>query len=43
MKQAGELSLPFGIGIEEGMLLEEFGEKYEENMGRTKKLVPYIY
>jgi len=31
------------IGIEEKMLVEEFGEEYEEYVNRTKKLVPYVY
>jgi protein-S-isoprenylcysteine O-methyltransferase Ste14 len=39
----GSLFLHFRIGIEEGMLLEEFGGEYEEYMGRTKRLIPYVY
>ena len=39
----GGLFLPFRIEIEERMLLEEFGEEYEEYRKRTKKLIPYIY
>jgi protein-S-isoprenylcysteine O-methyltransferase Ste14 len=39
----GGLFLHFRIGIEEGMLLEEFGREYEEYMGRTKRLIPYVY
>lgn len=29
--------------IEEELLLEEFGEEYEEYMQQTKRLIPYIY
>lgn len=39
----GNALLLFRIGIEERMLLEEFGAEYEEYMRRTKKLVPHIY
>ncbi|MCL4437399.1 MAG: isoprenylcysteine carboxylmethyltransferase family protein [Thaumarchaeota archaeon] len=39
----GNALLLFRIGIEERMLLEEFGVEYEEYMRRTKKLVPHIY
>lgn len=39
----GGLFLPFRIEIEERMLLEEFGQEYEEYRKRTKKLIPYIY
>jgi protein-S-isoprenylcysteine O-methyltransferase Ste14 len=39
----GGLFLPFRIEIEERMLLEEFGEEYEEYRKRTKKLIPYVY
>ncbi len=39
----GGLFLPFRIEIEEKMLLEEFGQEYEEYKKRTKKLIPYIY
>jgi len=39
----GGLFLHFRIGIEERMLLEEFGVEYEEYMRRTKRLIPYIY
>jgi protein-S-isoprenylcysteine O-methyltransferase Ste14 len=35
--------LLFRIGIEERMLVEEFGAEYEEYMRRTKKIIPYIY
>jgi protein-S-isoprenylcysteine O-methyltransferase Ste14 len=35
--------LLFRIGIEERMLVEEFGVEYEEYMRRTKKLIPYVY
>lgn len=40
------LSLPvlnYRIGIEEGMLVEEFGEEYERYRERTWRLFPYIY
>ena len=40
---AGCLFLPFRMGIEERMLLEKFGEEYEEYMARTKRLIPYVY
>lgn len=39
----GNALLLFRIGIEERMLLEEFGAEYEEYMRRTKKLVPHVY
>ena len=31
------------IRIEEGMLLEEFGEEYKAYMETTRKLIPYIF
>jgi protein-S-isoprenylcysteine O-methyltransferase Ste14 len=31
------------IGIEERMLIEQFGSEYEEYKKKTKKLLPYIY
>lgn len=31
------------IRIEEKVLLEQFGEKYKEYSGRTKRLVPFLY
>lgn len=40
------LSLPvlnYRIGLEEGMLIEEFGEEYERYRERTWRLFPYIY
>jgi protein-S-isoprenylcysteine O-methyltransferase Ste14 len=40
---AGCLFLPFRMEIEERMLLERFGEEYEEYMGRTRRLIPYVY
>ena len=39
----GNALLLFRIGIEERMLVEEFGGEYEEYMSKTKKLVPYVY
>lgn len=39
----GNALLLFRIGIEEKMLVEEFGKEYEEYMNKTKKLVPYVY
>jgi len=39
----GNALLLFRIGIEERMLLEEFGVEYKEYMGRTGKLVPHVY
>ena len=40
------LSIPvldYRIGIEEGMLVEEFGEEYERYRERTWRLFPFIY
>ncbi len=40
------LSIPvlnYRIGLEEGMLVEEFGEEYERYRERTWRLFPYIY
>jgi protein-S-isoprenylcysteine O-methyltransferase Ste14 len=40
------LSLPvlnYRIGLEEGILIEEFGEEYERYRERTWRLFPYIY
>jgi protein-S-isoprenylcysteine O-methyltransferase Ste14 len=31
------------IRTEESMLIDEFGEEYEEYRGRTRKLVPFVY
>lgn len=31
------------IGIEERMLLEKFGDEYQEYMKQTKKIIPFIY
>ena len=39
----GNALLLFRIGIEERMLLEEFGVEYEEYMRKTRKLVPHVY
>jgi protein-S-isoprenylcysteine O-methyltransferase Ste14 len=39
----GNMFLLFRIPIEEEMLLNEFGEEYEEYRKKTKKLIPYIY
>ncbi|MBI2937727.1 MAG: isoprenylcysteine carboxylmethyltransferase family protein [Thaumarchaeota archaeon] len=39
----GNVLLLFRIGVEERMLVEEFGVEYEEYMRRTWKLVPYVY
>lgn len=33
----------YRIGIEEKMLLEEFGDQYKEYVKTTKKLIPFIY
>jgi protein-S-isoprenylcysteine O-methyltransferase Ste14 len=33
----------YRIGIEEKMLLEEFGDEYREYMKNTWKLIPFIY
>ncbi|MHA2426331.1 MAG: methyltransferase family protein [Candidatus Thorarchaeota archaeon] len=35
--------LLFRIRIEERMLVEAFGEEYDEYRSKTKKLIPYIY
>ncbi|UCD45785.1 MAG: isoprenylcysteine carboxylmethyltransferase family protein [Candidatus Bathyarchaeota archaeon] len=39
----GNLFLLFRIPIEEEMLVEEFGDEYEEYRKRTKKLIPYVF
>ena len=39
----GIVVLLFRIRIEEKLLVEAFGEEYEEYRKRTKKLIPYIY
>ncbi len=39
----GNLFLLFRIEIEESMLLDEFGQEYEEYRKRTKKLIPHLY
>lgn len=39
----GSLFLPFRIEIEERLLLEKFGQEYEEYRKRTKRLIPYVY
>jgi protein-S-isoprenylcysteine O-methyltransferase Ste14 len=39
----GNIFLLFRIEIEEIMLIDEFGHKYEEYMKRTNKLFPYIF
>ncbi len=39
----GIVFLLFRIQIEEKLLLETFGEEYEEYRRQTKKLIPYIY
>ncbi len=31
------------IKLEEGMLIERFGAEYEEYMGESKKLIPFVY
>jgi protein-S-isoprenylcysteine O-methyltransferase Ste14 len=31
------------MGIEERLLLEEFGDDYRAYMERTKRLVPFLY
>jgi protein-S-isoprenylcysteine O-methyltransferase Ste14 len=33
----------YRIRIEESVLLEEFGEEYQEYMKKTKKIIPFIY
>lgn len=33
----------YRIKIEENMLLEEFGDEYQEYIKQTKKLIPYLY
>ncbi|MHA1951656.1 MAG: methyltransferase family protein [Candidatus Thorarchaeota archaeon] len=39
----GIVSLLFRIGIEEKLLIEAFGEEYQEYRRRTKKLIPFFY
>ena len=39
----GNIFLLFRIEIEERMLIDEFGDEYEEYRKRTNKLFPYIY
>jgi protein-S-isoprenylcysteine O-methyltransferase Ste14 len=39
----GAVFLLFRIRIEESMLVDAFGEEYEEYRTQTKKLFPYIY
>lgn len=39
----GNAFLLLRIEIEERMLVEEFGQEYEDYRNRTKKLIPYIY
>lgn len=39
----GNSFLLFRIEIEESMLLDEFGQEYEEYRKRTKKLIPHLY
>ena len=36
-------SLIYRIRIEEGMLVEHFGDEYEEYRKKTKRLVPFLY
>ncbi|MBM4429218.1 MAG: isoprenylcysteine carboxylmethyltransferase family protein [Chloroflexi bacterium] len=33
----------YRMGLEEGMLLDRFGEEYRQYMARTKRLIPFIY
>ena len=33
----------FRIGIEEDILIKEFGDEYREYIKRSKKLIPYLY
>ena len=39
----GNLFLLIRVGIEEEMLVEEFGDEYREYMKRTKRLIPLLY
>ena len=39
----GNLFLLVRIGIEEEMLLEEFGEEYIEYRKKTKRIIPFVY
>ncbi|UCD95926.1 MAG: isoprenylcysteine carboxylmethyltransferase family protein, partial [Candidatus Bathyarchaeota archaeon] len=39
----GTIFLLLRIGIEEKMLVEEFGEDYKKYQRNTKKVIPYIY
>lgn len=33
----------YRIKIEEKMMLEKFGDEYQEYMKKSKKLIPYLY
>ena len=33
----------YRMGVEEGLLLEEFGEEYRVYMSNTKRLIPFVY
>lgn len=33
----------YRMGVEEGLLLEEFGEEYRAYMSNTKRLIPFVY
>lgn len=35
--------LIYRMGVEEGLLLEEFGDQYRVYMSNTKRLIPFIY
>ena len=39
----GNLFLLVRIGIEEEMLVEEFGEEYIEYRKKTKRIIPFVY
>lgn len=33
----------YRMGVEEGLLLEEFGDRYRAYMSNTKRLIPFVY
>jgi len=39
----GNLFLLIRVGIEEEMLVEEFGEEYIEYRKKTKRIIPFVY
>jgi protein-S-isoprenylcysteine O-methyltransferase Ste14 len=37
------ITIIYRIHVEERLLEEEFGDTYRGYMGKTKKIIPYIY